>query len=101
MTSGPSVLFRILYSFQDNCPFDFNPGQIDSDNDGAGDACDNCNGVYNPAQTDSDADGVGDACDTDSDNDGLDDTSDNCPYIANPGKEEELAMYLSMKVTWC
>ena len=64
---------------QDNCPNNYNLGQVDSDGDGAGDACDNCPGLSNPAQGDIDNDGVGDDCDTDTDGDGVDDTSDNCP----------------------
>jgi Tol biopolymer transport system component len=60
----------------DNCPQDYNPDQVDSDNDGPGDACDpdddndtvldaddNCRIIANPSQADGDGDGVGDACD--------------------------------------
>lgn len=40
--------------------------------DGAGDVCDNCPFVYNPSQIDSDGDGLGNACDEDCPNlDGL------------------------------
>jgi len=74
----------------DNCVFNPNENQTDSDNDGSGDPCDpctdadqdlfceipgtpandNCWGIYNPDQTDRDGDGVGDAC-------------DNCPTVQN------------------
>ena len=35
---------------------------VDSDGDGAPDACDNCIDLFNPDQNDCDGDGVGDAC---------------------------------------
>jgi hypothetical protein len=62
---------------EDNCPYDANTSQSDSDNDGVGNACDNCYGIYNPDQEDIDGDGQGDACDPD---DGLNIIENYCEY---------------------
>ncbi len=80
----------------DNCRFDANADQADSDRDGRGNPCDrfagdpfddandldgvganvdNCPFVANPAQADADADGVGDAC-------------DRCPSAADPLQQD-------------
>lgn len=63
-------------SFNDNCKNDYNPDQVDTDEDGKGNECDidndndniidnldNCLNVQNLSQTDSDKDGLGDECD--------------------------------------
>lgn len=78
---------------RDNCRFNVNKDQLDSDQDGIGDVCDmdkfnknpndgdidkdsisdnqdNCKYIYNPHQKDSNADGIGDIC-SDDDNDGI------------------------------
>jgi Thrombospondin type 3 repeat len=85
-----------IFDYADNCVGTANGDQIDSDGDGAGDACDidddndtvldgvdNCPLAPNQGQADVDSDGLGDTCDPDSDNDGVNDDQDNCLWLAN------------------
>jgi hypothetical protein len=70
--------------FIDNCPFTWQPDQLDTDGDGSGNLCDNCPATSNLDQADYDGDGLagppgvqpgptdnfgGDACDPEADND--------------------------------
>ena len=87
----------------DNCPKDYNPGQVNTDypGDNQGDACDsdddndeifdsvdNCPLVKNPGQENLTADFIGDACDPDDDKDGVMDETDNCPRVENPEQND-------------
>lgn len=62
--------------------FDVLVTPTDGDEDGVLDDSDNCAVVANPDQLDSDGDGAGDACDPDDDNDGFADEADACPLTA-------------------
>lgn len=55
---------------QDNCPYNANADQANSDADSRGNACDNCTTKANQSQLDSDGDQYGNACDADFNNDG-------------------------------
>lgn len=68
----------------DNCPFNPNRDQANSDGDGLGDACDNCITALNEFQFDVDGDGRGDHCDDDIDGDLILNAEDNCEMVANP-----------------
>ena len=78
---------------QDNCVYDYNPNQANSDLDPVtgqprpdplGDACDNCPYVYDPTYNDRpDYDGIGNACDDNIDNDPFTDDIDLCPTVAS------------------
>lgn len=75
----------------DNCPFGFNPTQIDGDSDGHGDDCDNCPLAANTGLSDVDADFIGDLCDDDADGDGVEliqNQLDNCFLVPNPGQDD-------------
>lgn len=104
-----------VWDNDDNCPNAPNTNQLDTDQDGPGDACDvcpfdaandaegdsvcadddNCPDVANPNQEDSDNDKLGNACDAcpldganDADTDGHCADVDNCPDISNAGQED-------------
>lgn len=55
----------------------------DADADGIPDETDICMDARDPEQLDTDNDGIGDACDIDKDNDDIPNDRDNCPIIAN------------------
>ena len=62
---------------------------VDTDGDGIDDARDNCPTITNTDQLDTDNDGIGDACDKDIDNDGVLNAQDNCPTIANRDQHDD------------
>ena len=69
-------------------------GNPDLDCDDVNNDADNCPLVSNPDQLDTDNDGQGNACDADDDNDGIPDANDNCPLAVNP----ELILFESNRV---
>jgi hypothetical protein len=66
----------------------FESAAADSDGDGVPDINDNCPLAPNADQLDTDGDGAGNACDADDDNDGVSDGVDNCPLTSNPDQAD-------------
>lgn len=80
---------------EDNCPFHFNPDQLDSTANWIWDICDdkdkdlviwlldNCPLFFNPDQKDENNNWIWDACEIDTDDDWIYDVIDNCPFVDN------------------
>ncbi|MBN1212207.1 MAG: thrombospondin type 3 repeat-containing protein, partial [candidate division Zixibacteria bacterium] len=76
-----------IYSFWSLVEWEY---LYDNDLDGIPEDVDNCPEDYNPEQIDTDDDGLGNVCDDDDDGDNIDDWVDNCPSVYNPGQEDSL-----------
>ncbi|HXV75680.1 MAG TPA: right-handed parallel beta-helix repeat-containing protein, partial [Candidatus Polarisedimenticolaceae bacterium] len=63
-------------------------GSADQDDDGTVDRLDNCVFDPNAQQIDTDRDGRGNVCDSDDDDDGLPDAGDNCPLEPNANQAD-------------
>jgi hypothetical protein len=63
-------------------------GTLDSDADAILDGTDNCIYNENPDQLNTDGDALGDPCDPDDDGDSVLDGDDNCPVVANPDQAD-------------
>ena len=97
LTSGPhlvTIVFTAEFSWYSDTYASLNVDAIafgqDADNDGIVNQLDNCPYQYEEDQTDSDGDGLGDLCDygdADTDSDGVADIDDNCPLVYNPYQE--------------
>jgi len=83
------ALFVIILSCSKDDGNPTDPVNTDSDADGIENSIDNCESVANPNQIDTDNDGLGDACDDDDDNDGVLDIMDNCSLMANPDQLDD------------
>ncbi|MBD3204355.1 hypothetical protein GF327_08745, partial [Candidatus Woesearchaeota archaeon] len=90
---GSTCYYRTESTKYQKC--DYNAGTVKRlcackvfEGDGIGDMCDNCPYDYNPNQQDSDNDSIGDVCDFDKDNDSIPDEEDNCPLVFNPDQED-------------
>ncbi len=72
---GPDADGDGLSDSIDNCPAVPNPADLKLDR-------------TNPVQIDTDSDGAGDACDSDVDGDGVENAGDNCVLAANPSQDD-------------
>lgn len=84
---------------EDNCKYDYNPNQLDSNTSWIWDICDdvdwdwilwkydNCPYVYNPDQKDQNNNSIWDLCE-DYDSDWILNFQDNCPYVYNPDQKD-------------
>jgi len=72
-----------IITLNDNCPYDSNLDQNDSDDDKWGDVCDFCPTNFDAFNLDFENDTIGDVCDIDDDNDGINDFVDNCHFDKN------------------
>lgn len=85
----------------DNCPYQYNPLQTDSNSNWAWDLCsdddrdgiywykDNCVNMYNPDQKDVNVNKVWDICEFDKDLDWIFDEIDNCVSTPNPDQKDD------------
>lgn len=81
MTNSPLLPITLLLLALTACSGG-SSSQTDTDGDGVADSIDNCPTTQNADQLDTDSDGAGNACDSDDDNDGVPDSQDAFPLDA-------------------